>query len=253
MIKISVSIITLNEEKNIARCLESVKGVADEVVVVDSFSIDKTKDICLQYGVKFIEQTFLGYVEQKNFADAQAENDWILSLDADEELSEKLKKEILAIKNTLTADAYEMPRMTNYIGKWIRHTDWYPDRKIRLYNRKKAQWQGQSLHEQLTIHDDAKLIKLKGDILHYSYYSIHQHIAQFNKFTEIGAKEAVQKGKKAPLYKVFINPVWKFIYSYFFRLGFLDGYKGFLVCAISAFATFCKYIKMRELWRETKS
>jgi len=252
MIKISVSIITLNEEKNIARCLESVKGIADEVVVADSFSTDKTKEICLQYGVKFIEQAFLGYVGQKNFADAQAENDWILSLDADEELSESLRKEILAIKQQPAADAYQMPRMTNYIGKWIRHTDWYPDKKIRLYNRKKASWQGKNLHEQIEIAPDAKLLNLKGDILHYSYYSIHQHIAQLNKFTDIGAEEAFQRGKKAPLYKVFLNPVWKFIYSYFLRLGILDGYKGFLVCGISAFATFSKYIKMRELWRERK-
>jgi glycosyltransferase involved in cell wall biosynthesis len=250
MIKISVSIITLNEEKNIARCLASVKDIADEIVVVDSFSQDKTKEICNKYKVKFIEKTFSGYVEQKNFADAQAENDWILSLDADEELSEKLKQEIFSIKQNPQADAYEMPRMTNYIGKWIRHTDWYPDRKIRLYNRKKARWEGKSLHEKLTLDKDAKLIRLSGDILHYSYYSISQHIAQFNKFTDIGAEEAFQKGKKAPLYKIFINPIWKFAYSYFLRLGFLDGYKGFLVCWISAFATFTKYIKLRELYRK---
>jgi glycosyltransferase involved in cell wall biosynthesis len=249
--KISVVIITFNEEKNIGRCLNSVKDIADEIVVVDSFSTDQTEAICREFGVRFIQKEFLGYAEQKRFADLQANYDWIFSIDADEALSEKLKNEILYIKNTqATADAYQMPRLTNYIGKWIRHTDWYPDKKIRFYNRKKARWQGTNLHEHIATDTNAKVASLKGDLLHYSYYSIHQHIAQLNKFTEIGAEEAFKKGKKAPLYKIFINPIWKFVYSYFLRLGFLDGYKGFLVCAISAFATFAKYIKLRELHKK---
>lgn len=251
--KISVVIITFNEEKNIGRCLDSVQAIADEIVVVDSFSSDKTEEICKEFQVKFIQKEFLGYAEQKRFADAQAENDWIFSIDADEALSDKLKKEILAIKNTKpTADAYQMPRLTNYIGKWIRHTDWYPDKKIRFYNRNKARWQGTNLHEHIATDANANIRSLKGDLLHYSYYSFHQHIAQFNKFTDIGAQEAFARGKKAPLFKIFINPIWKFVYSYFLRLGFLDGYKGFLVCAISAFATFTKYIKLRELHRASK-
>jgi glycosyltransferase involved in cell wall biosynthesis len=249
--KISVVIITFNEEKNIGRCLNSVKDIADEIVVVDSFSTDQTEMICREFGVKFIQKEFLGYVEQKHFANSQAQNEWILSLDADEALSEKLKNEILQIKRTqTTADAYQMPRLTNYIGKWIRHTDWYPDKKIRFYNRNKARWQGTNPHDYIATDANAKVASLKGDLLHYSYYSIHQHIAQLNKFTEIGAEEAFKKGKKAPLYKIFINPIWKFVYSYFLRLGFLDGYKGFLVCAISAFATFAKYVKLRELHKK---
>ncbi|MDX1904219.1 MAG: glycosyltransferase family 2 protein, partial [Thermonemataceae bacterium] len=242
--KVSVSIITLNEEKNIARCLESLQGIADEIVVVDSYSTDQTKQICEKYQVKFIEQNFLGYVAQKNFADAQTKYDWILSLDADETLSEKLRTEILYLKqNTPSNEAYQMPRLTNYIGKWIKHTDWYTDKKIRLYKKNIAKWEGKDLHEQIAT--QVAIGTLKGDILHYSYYSISQHITQLNKFTDIAAKEAQQRGKKAPLFKVFLNPLWKFIYSYFLRLGFLDGYKGFLVCAISAFATFSKYIKIK--------
>ncbi|GAB4124627.1 MAG: glycosyltransferase family 2 protein [Raineya sp.] len=249
--KISVVIITFNEEKNIRRCLESVQKIADEIVVVDSFSTDRTKQICQEFNVKFIQKKFSGYAEQKRFADAQASYDWIFSIDADEALSEKLEKEILAIKNSqATADAYQMPRLTNYIGKWIRHTDWYPDKKIRFYNKHKARWQGSNLHEHITPETNAILGNLKGDLLHYSYYSFYQHIAQFNKFTDIGAQEAFERGKKAPLYKIFINPIWKFFYSYILRLGFLDGYKGFLVCAISAFATFTKYIKLREMYRK---
>ncbi len=252
--KISVVIITFNEEKNIGRCLESVQAIADEIVVVDSFSSDKTEEICKKFQVKFIQNEFLGHVEQKNFALDQAQNDWVLCLDADEALSDTLKKEILSIKNTqATADAYQMPRLTNYIGKWIRHTDWYPDRKIRFFDKRKARWAGINPHDCVRItNPKAKVLRLRGDILHYSYYSFHQHIAQFNKFTDIGAQEAFARGKKAPLLKIFINPIWKFVYSYFLRLGFLDGYKGFLVCAISAFATFSKYIKLRELHRVSK-
>lgn len=249
--KISVVIITFNEEKNIGRCLKSVQDIADEIVVVDSFSIDGTEAICRKFGVRFIQKEFLGYAEQKRFADLQAYNEWIFSIDADEALSERLKKEILSIKNTQpTADAYQMPRLTSYLGKWIRHTDWYPDKKIRFYNKNKARWQGTNLHEHIATDANAVVGNLKGDLLHYSYYSFHQHIAQFNKFTEIAAQEAFAKGKKAPLYKIFLNPAWKFFYSYFLRLGFLDGYKGFLVCAISAFATFTKYIKLKQLHQE---
>jgi glycosyltransferase involved in cell wall biosynthesis len=252
MMAISVAIITFNEEKNIARCLDSVKEIADEIVVVDSLSTDKTKNICLAYGVKWIEQPFLGYVEQKNFALAQTSNDWVLSLDADEALSETLQQEILLLKKSSSlADAYEMPRLTNYIGKWIRHTDWYPDKKIRFFNKNKANWGGKNangtIHELVVLDSNSTCHTLKGDILHYSYYSTQQHLAQINQFTEIMAKEAASRHKKVPLYKLFINPLWKFIYSYFLRLGILDGYKGFLVCAISAFATFVKYVKIREL------
>ncbi len=253
--KLSVVIITFNEEQNIQRCLESVQAVADEIVVVDSFSTDKTAEICHKYQVRFIQQAFLGYVEQKNFASAQASYDWILSLDADEALSEKLTNEILSLKKqeNLQADAFSMPRLTNYLGKWIRYTDWYPDRRIRLFHRKKAYWAGINPHDYIQMQNKNSAVgKLNGDILHYSYYSIPQHIAQLNHFTSIMAETLVKNGKKAPLYKLFINPLWKFFYSYVLRLGFLDGYYGFVVCAISAFATFVKYLKIRELSRKFK-
>jgi glycosyltransferase involved in cell wall biosynthesis len=252
MILISVAIITFNEEANIARCLASVQGIADEIVVIDSLSTDKTKEICQQYGVKWIEQPFLGYTAQKNFALLHTTHDWVLSLDADEALSEALQQEILAQKqqtDNSEADAYEMPRLTNYIGQWIRHTDWYPDKKTRLFRKQKVQWTGERLHEIIELAKGSQLQMLQGNILHYSYYSIEQHLAQINNFTDFMAKETAKHNKKVPLYKLFVNPIWKFIYSYFIRLGFLDGYKGFLVCAISAFATFIKYVKIRE-WQE---
>ena len=247
MNKISLVIITFNEEKNIERCIVSALGLVDEVVVVDSFSTDKTKEICEKLGARFIENKFEGHIQQKNFAVAQAKNDFILSLDADEALSDKLKNSIVSMLPTWPADAFNINRLTNYCGKWIKHTDWYPDSKIRLFNRRKAFWGGINPHDFIAVKADGKIAKLDGDILHYSYNSIQQHIAQFNYFTEIGAREAFEKGKKASILKILFNPCWKFFQSYFIRLGFLDGYYGFLVCAISAFATFAKYIKLKEL------
>ncbi len=249
MIKISLVIITFNEEKNIERCIDSTIDLVDEIIVVDSFSTDKTKEICLNKKLKFIENTFVGHIEQKNFAISQADNDYILSLDADEALSDELKKNILLLKSNWHSDAYEINRLTNYCGKWIKHTDWYPDRKIRLFDRNKAYWGGINPHDFILTEPEAKISRLNGDILHYSYNSIQQHITQFNYFTDINAREAFQKGKKAGLFKIIFNPIWKFIQSYFIRQGFLDGYYGFLVCVISAFATFAKYIKLRELYK----
>lgn len=254
MLKISVAIITFNEEANIARCLESVKELADEIVVVDSLSTDQTRQIVMSYGAKCLTQPFLGYVAQKNFALAQTTHDWVLSLDADEALSEALQQELWQLKRNLpTADAYAMPRLTNYIGQWIRHTDWYPDYKTRFFDKRKARWGGTSPHDIIVLDNTATLVKLRGDILHYSYYSTQQHLAQINRFTDIMAAEAVAHRRTAPLYKLFVNPLWKFVYSYFWRLGCLDGYKGFLVCAISAFATFIKYVKIRELQEKSRS
>ena len=245
--KISLTVITYNEEENIARCLTSVAGLVDEIVVIDSFSTDKTKEICLEKGTVFIENTFEGYRQQKEFAVSKAKYDWILSLDADEAVSVNLRKSILEIKENPQADAFEINRLTNYCGKWIKHTDWYPDRKIRFFDRHKAGWAGKNLHETVALFNTGTIGKLSGDILHYSYTSIGQHIGQFNRFTEIGAAEAVEKNKQATLLTLLLSPVWKFFQSYFLRLGFLDGYYGFVVCAVSAFATFAKYLKMREL------
>lgn len=251
MVKLSLVIITFNEEKNIARCIESALSVADEIVVVDSFSTDNTQAVCAKYPVKFIQHPFEGYQSQKNYAIQQAQHEYILSLDADEALSTNLVINILAFKNQPDADAYEFNRLTNYCGKWIHHTDWYPDRKIRLFHRDKGFWAGENLHERLELKPGAVLKRIKGDILHYSYHSIAEHIAQFNRFTELGAQEDFARGKRSNLLKIIFSPIWKFFQSYFIRLGFLDGYYGFLVCWISAFATFTKYIKIKELQKNS--
>ena len=147
----------------------------------------------------------------------------------------------------MTSDAYYFNRMTNYCGKWIKHCGWYPDKKLRIWNKNKGEWGGINPHDKVVMQDNTSLEYLKGDLLHYSYYSIHQHIAQFNSFTEIGANEAFKKGRKSNIFTIIIKSVWKFKRDYFFKLGFLDGYYGFVICSLSAQATFAKYLKLREL------
>ena len=247
MQKISAVIITYNEEKNIERCLLSVKDLVDEIVVVDSFSTDKTEEICRAYGVKFIKHEFEGHIEQKNWAITQASNPYILSMDADEALSDTLKTSIKSVKADWTYDGYRFNRLTSYCGKWIKHTGWYPDVKLRLWDSRKGSWKGVNPHDRYEMTDDAKIKYLKGDLLHYSYYTIKQHLDQVNKFTEIAAIAAVKEGKKTNLIKIILHPLWKFLRDYFFKLGILDGYYGFVISVISSHATFVKHLKIKEL------
>lgn len=247
MTYLSVVIITLNEERNIGRCLQSVMGIADDIVVVDSGSTDRTEEICIQYGARFISHPWLGFVETKNFANSQAKYPVILSLDADEALSDKLRESVLKIKKEKILTAYSMNRLTNYCGKWIRHCGWYPDRKIRIFNRDFSRWTGMVIHEILTVDQGIEVKHLDGDLLHYSYYTVAGHIAQANRFTDLTAEEAFRKGKKATIAQIMFKPLARFIRDYFFKLGLLDGYYGFIVCRISAQATFYKYIKLRQL------
>lgn len=248
MPKISAVIITLNEERNIGRCIDSLAGVADEVIVVDSGSKDRTEEICKEKGARFFFHAWEGYLEQKNHANTLASNSWILSLDADEALSAELKESILSTKEKPEDDGYEMNRLTNYCGKWIRHCGWYPDKKIRLFLRDKFVWGGERIHETLDKKDkEARVGHLNGDLFHYSYYSISEHIAQANHFTNLTAALAFDRGKKASLLKIIFSPLVKFIRDYFIKLGFLDGYYGYIVCRISAQATFMKYSKIRQL------
>jgi len=252
MVKISAVIITFNEERNIVRCLKSLEGIADEILVVDSFSTDNTMKLCQQVGVHFISHAFEGYMQQKKWACAQAAYDHILSLDADEVLSPELRKSILEVKNDWQADGYVFSRLTNYIGKWIRHSGWYPDRKLRLWDRRRGDWSGINLHESVEMSQGSVVKRLSGDLLHYSYYSIQQHLNQINKFTDIAAREGVAKGKNTSMVVIIVKTVWKFKRDYFFRLGFLDGTEGFIVCYQSAYTTFIKYLKMRELKKAGK-
>lgn len=247
MQSISAVIITLNEEKNIGRCIDSLRRVADDIVVVDSFSTDRTKEICTEKQVRFVEHRFEGHIEQKNYALTQALYPFVLSLDADEALSPELEKSILAIKQTPLADGYTMNRLTNYCGQWIRHGGWYPDTKLRLWQLDKGQWGGINPHDKVELSKGARIQHLKGDLLHYSFYTRGQHLEQIVKFAEIGAKALKQKGVKPSLLKMLTHPAARFIRGYFLKAGFLDGANGFFISHRSAWGNYLKYKRLREI------
>lgn len=251
MIKISVTIITLNEEKHIGRCIDSVKEIADEVLVVDSFSTDKTKQIALEKGAIFIQNKFEGHIQQKNFALNKAKHDHILSLDADEALSEEAIEAILKIKNADNFKSYSFKRVTSYCGKWIKHCGWYPDKKIRLIDRRNAKWGGENPHDRLIAERGTELIEIDADILHYSFPTIASHAQTANSFSEIAAAQALEKNKRINfIVHIILNPWFTFIKKYFFQLGFLDGFHGFVICVLSAHSNFLKYTKIWQLKRE---
>jgi glycosyltransferase involved in cell wall biosynthesis len=245
---ISVVIITLNEDQKIGRCLDSVQGLADEVIVLDSYSTDNTRQVCLEKGAKFYQHAFEGYIEQKNRVLSMASNDLVLSLDADEVLSDTLRKSILDVRDNALATGYTMNRLNNYCGKWIHHCGWYPDRKLRLVDKRYAKWEGLNPHDKLVL-QKGKIMHLRGDLLHYSYDSIKGHMDQVNHFTDISAREMFAGGKRAPLWRLIFNPLFLFLKVFFLKLGFLDGYFGLVICVISTHATFLKYAKLRHLWK----
>lgn len=249
MASISAIIITFNEEKNIERCLNSIKNIADEIIVVDSFSVDRTREICKSFNVKFIEKKWEGYSATKNFANSLATKDYILSIDADEEISEDLFQSIRCIKTKPEADAYSMNRLTNYCGKWIHHSGWYPDTKIRLWKKNLVEWQG-IVHEKAVILNSEKVSHLNGNLLHYSYYSIEEHKIQAQKFSSLSAMDYYENNKNASIANLIFSPIIKFLKDYIFNLGFLDGYYGFIICKISAKATLNKYLTLRNLHKK---
>ena len=249
---LSVVIITFNEEKNIGRCLDSIKDVADEIIILDSYSEDRTIEIAKSKGAKIHLQKFQGYGRQKNDALEYCSHDMVLSLDADEALSKDLVEAILRAKKSGDYDAYSMNRCTNYCGKFIRHGSWYPDKKIRLFNRKMARWKNSAIHEKVEVFPEAKVKHLGGDILHYSFNNITEHVAQNNKFSTISAQTLFANGKRTSLFKVIVNPWWAFIHSYIVRLGFVDGWFGFIIAINISHLTFLKHSKLMSLQR-TKS
>ena len=251
MKNLSLVIITFNEERNIERCIRSVLDVADEIIVVDSFSSDKTPQICKNYNVRFYQRKWEGYSNTKNYANSLSTNDYVFSIDADEALSEELKTSIMQAKAKGFKGAYQMNRLTNYCGKWINHGSWYPDKKIRIWNKKQGQWQGE-IHEKIVFVDNIKIQQLKGDLLHYSYYSLEDHYRQIDKFTNLSAEELLQKSKKYSKAKELSSAIAKFIKDYVFFAGFLDGKEGFRIARLSAKATAMKYKKLKKLLQKQK-
>jgi len=244
---LSVVIITFNEAANIARCLQAAAAVADDVVVVDSFSTDDTVEICRAHGARVVQNAFVGYVAQKNFATAQARFDHVLQLDADEVLTPELTTEIQKIKANFAVAGYTLPRLTNYCGHWVRHGGWYPDRKLRLYDRRLGRWTGHLLHERFEVAAGQSVGILRHDLLHFSYTSIAQHLAQFNHFSSIGAEELAAQGRHTGWWQLWLKPPWKFFHQYVLRRGFLDGFAGLCIAYLSACSVFVKYAKLRVL------
>lgn len=249
-IKLSVVIITFNEEKNIGRCLDSITSVADDIVVVDSFSTDATEKICRERGARFVQHKFEGHIEQKNWAITQAKYPHILSLDADEALSEPLQKQISTVKPNWACDGYYLKRLTNYCGEWIKHSGWYPDKKLRLWDSRKGKWGGENPHDKFELNPGAVTAVLEGDLLHYSYHSIEQHIDQINLFSRIKAETAYRKGKRSGVLPILFAPLFKFFKGYFLKMGILDGFYGFVICVNSAHSEFLRYVKLREKWKK---
>jgi glycosyltransferase involved in cell wall biosynthesis len=245
---ISVVIITLNEEDKIGRCISSVHDIVDEVVVVDSYSTDRTEEVCRSFDkVVFIKQKFLGYIEQKNFAKDQAKGNFILSLDADEALDADAREELKKIRYNAGADAYAWNRLNNFCGKWIRHGAWYPDRKVRLWRNGMGTWTGMNPHDKLTLKTGGKTERLKGHILHYTVADLREHIAQMNSFSSIGAAALFKKGCKGVSVRIIINPLFRFFRDYFIKMGFLDGYYGFLIAMNTSYGVFLKYSKLKMM------
>lgn len=251
--KLSVVIITFNEERNIERCLNSVATLADEIIVVDSFSTDRTEEICKNHGVRFISHKFDGHIEQKNWARLQASHNLILSLDADEALDEKLKLAILEVKNNPSLNGYKMNRLTNYCGKWIRHTGWYPDTKLRLWKKNAGEWTGENPHDEFKLTRSTDQVgHLGGDILHYSYHLPSDHDKQIEYFTNIAAKAFVERGKRPFFMQGYLSAFLKFIKCYFIKLGFLDGKEGWIISKKSSYAAYLKYKKINLLLKNDK-
>ncbi len=247
--KISVCIIAFNEEKNIAQAISSVAW-ADEVLLVDSNSTDTTRDIADSLNVKVILQDWLGFAKQKQFAVDNAEHDWILSIDADERVSEELKAEILQINSlpeNKSADGYKIPRLSFYMNRPIRHGGWYPDWQLRLFNRKKGKWKDVLIHESVEMQKDAKVEKLKGDLLHYSVEnSSYHHRLIGERYAPLAAEQMFEQGKRTSQLKIATAGFSAFFQTYFLKAGFLDGFAGFCIASFAAHHAFLKHLLLWE-------
>lgn len=241
--KITATIITLNEERHIARAIESLR-CCDEILVLDSGSVDRTMELAEKLGARVLESPWRGYAGQKNWAAEQSANDWILSLDADEALSEALEGEIWNLKkNGPKHDAYTMPRLAQYLGRWILHGGWYPDRKIRLYNRHKAKWVGHFVHESVQVR--GRVGHLESNLLHFTCDSLSEHLKSMDRYTTLAAEELVSRKAHLGWSHLIFDPAWTFVRTYVLHYGFLDGIEGLTIAYMAALYTFLKYAKAR--------
>jgi glycosyltransferase involved in cell wall biosynthesis len=248
MHKLSVIIITLNEEDTIQHCLNSLTEIADEIIVVDSYSTDKTEEICRSHPkVRFIQHPFEGYIEQRNYAAELAKYPHILAIDSDEALSVKLRKSIEEIKINWTHDYYSFNRLNNFCGQWIKNCGWYPDIKLRLCDKRKGKFGGINPHDKLEMLPNSTFRHLKGDLLHYSYNTISEHVLQQNNFAEIKARSLFAKGDKKYYIKIIFSPLVSFTKSYLIKLGFLEGFYGFIISINTSYYSFLTYAKLWDM------
>lgn len=246
---LSAVIITRNEEKIIGKCLDAVKQVADEIIIVDSLSTDKTVEICTSYGARVFQQEWKGFGPQKNFGIENSSYDAILAVDADEILTRKAIEEIRQLKETGLQGVYEFRLIHNYFGRFMKHGAERPSYKRRLFDKRYVKWNHNLVHEALVIPDGQPVIKLKGVIEHYSYLTIEQYISKANFYTTLGARELRIKGKKNYFFKMLFSPGFVFFDNYFLKAGFLDGFHGFIIAIFNARTNFLKYVKLWELYR----
>ena len=249
--KISATIIAFNEERNIARVIESLR-CCDEILVLDSGSNDRTVEIATKLGARVVEASWHGYAAQKNIAAELSSNDWILSLDADESLSEALEAEIWHIKKSGPQfDGYTVPRLAQYLGRWILHSGWHPDRKVRLFDRRKAKWVGSFVHESVTV--TGSVGHLKSNLLHFTCNSLSEHVRSMDRYTTLAAQEIATNQKNITVSLLLFDPPWTFFRTYFLKLGFLDGPEGLAIAYMAAFYNFVKYFKARAMSPGRKS
>lgn len=248
--KITSTIITFNEERNIERCIDALASVSDEIIVLDSYSTDRTIEICKSKNVRIEQREWKGYSNAKNYLNQLATHEYIFSVDADEAPDETLQAAILKIKKEGLIGIYEVNRLTNYCGKWIKHSGWYPDVKTRIFPKSISNWEGAYVHEELVVEGNPVAKNLGGHLLHYSYYSQTEHRQRADKYSELTAIKMFKKGKRVGPLKPYVSALGRFVAMFFIKKGFLDGKEGFTIARISALSNIYKYKELRRIQHE---
>lgn len=244
-------IISHNVADTIEACLLALKKVCDEIIVLDSFSDDGTVEICKRAGVKLVGQKWLGYSQTKNIGNGLAKNNWVLSIDADEVLSDELTASLQNLQPE-NGKVYSLDRLTNFCGKWIYHCGWHPEWKLRLFNRNDVKWQGDFVHETLAVPTGFQELRLKGKLLHYSFKDLDDHLRRLEKYARLSAQERFQNGKKANFVQLWLSPAFRFFKTYILKKGFLEGREGWIISKRNAYMVRLRYEILRELWGEKK-
>lgn len=247
MVSLSLVIITYNEESNLHRCLSSASPLVDEIIVIDSGSTDQTVEIANSFGAKVVQRPFIGFRDQKQFAVDQASHDYILALDADEVIPPQLAASIQAVRKNWTMPAYSFSRLHFYGNQPIHYGGWNPNRIVRLFDRRVCAYGEASIHEYIEVPSDQSVGYLEGKLTHYAYRDVTQLLDKQNRYSSQAAEELHQKGKSGSLGRILVKPAFRWLKEYLFRLGFLDGFNGFLIAWASAQYVFLREVKLREL------